>query len=81
MNILVGIKKLCIFFFFFFFFWGGGGGVITKLGLFLGSFLYIFFFLRSRYRLEISFGVAIISDILGGGGVCLIFLIFLFGKQ
>ena len=77
MNILVGIKKLCIFFFF------GGGGVITKLGLFLGSFLYIFFLkvkvqigniFWGRYNFR-HFGGG------GGGGVCLIFLIFLFGKQ
>ena len=49
-----------------FFFWGGGGS-LQNWDYFWGHF-YTFFFLRSRYRLEISFGVAIISDILGGGG-------------
>ena len=62
-----GYKEIVyIFFFFFFFFWGGGGS-LQNWDYFWGHFYTLmFFFLRSRYILEISFGVAIISDILGG---------------
>ena len=73
MNILVGIKKYCVYFylfiyFFFFFFFLGGGGSLQNWDYFWGHFYtFLLFFLRSRYRLEISFGVAIISDIWGGG--------------
>ena len=69
-----------------FFFFGGGGGGVIKTGLFMTSFLCILgYFLKVNIQNGNSFFFG------GGGGgllkfqiflgVCLIFLIFLGGKQ
>ena len=55
MNILGGMKKLCLFFLFFFlfFFLGGGGWGHYEIGLFCWVFLYILGQFKVEYRMGI----------------------------
>ena len=56
---------------------GGGGGGNHKTGLFLGV-IYIFFFLRSRYRIGIFLGDWYISNIFGVVTHIPVFFLFFF---
>ena len=61
-----------------FFFFGGGGSSQNWASLRVISMQFRVFFLRSRHRIGIFFGVSKISNIFLG---CLKFLIFVWGER